>query len=106
LLPPNQWVFLTGTFDYDRGTIALYKNGQPIPGTYVVPGDPWGVGRPGPHYTAATNPRGLKIGGSYPQDNRETNPCNCRMDALMFLNKALSADEVLQQYRHVTTPLP
>jgi len=106
LMPPNQWVFLTGTFDYNKGTIALYKNGQPLDAFYVVSGDPWDVKGPGPHYTSATNPRGLKIGGSYPQDNNETNPCNCRMDSLMFLDRAVTADEVLQQYRHVTTPSP
>ncbi len=106
LLPANQWVFLAGTFDFNTGTIALYKNGQPIDGFYVLPGDPWGVGGPGPHYTSATNPRGLKIGGSYPQDNNETNPCNCRMDSLMFLDRAVTAEEVQLQYRHVTTPIP
>jgi hypothetical protein len=106
LLPPNQWVFLAGTFDYNKGTIALYRNGQPLDASYVVPGDPWGVAGPGPHYTSATNPRGLKIGGSYPQDNNETNPCACRMDSLMFLDRAVTADEVRLQYQHVTaTPM-
>ena len=55
-----------------------------------MPGDPWGVGGPGPHYTSPTNPRGIKIGGSFPQNTRESNPCNCRMDSLMFLNRAVS----------------
>jgi hypothetical protein len=104
VLPPDQWVFLAGTFDYTTGTIALYRNGQPLDGFYVVPGDPWDVEGPGPHHTSATDPRGLKIGGSYPQDNRETNPCNCRMDSLMFLDRAATAAEVQQQYRHVTAP--
>ena len=31
LVPPNQWVFLAATFDYNKGTIALYKNGRPVP---------------------------------------------------------------------------
>ncbi len=102
LLPANQWVFLAATFDYNTGRIALFKNGQPVPGSYVVPGDPWGVSGPGPHYTQATNPRGIKIGGSYPQDNNETNACNCRMDDLMFLDRAVTAEEVLLQYSHAT----
>ncbi len=102
LLPPNQWVFLAATFDYNKGTIALYKNGQPVPGTYVVSGDPWDISGPGPHYTSATNPRGIKIGGSYPQDNNETNACNCRMDDLMFFDRAVTADEVMLQYTHAT----
>jgi Concanavalin A-like lectin/glucanases superfamily len=104
LLPANQWVFLAGSFDFNTGTIALYRDGQPIDGFYVVPGDPWGVDRPGPHYTSATDPRGIKIGGSYPQDNRETNPCNCRMDNLMFLDRVLSASDIRHQYLHTTTP--
>jgi glucose/arabinose dehydrogenase len=102
LLPRDEWVFLAATFDFDRGTMALYRNGKALPGFYVVPGDPWGVAGPGPHVTSATDPRGIKIGGSFPQNTRETNPCNCRMDSLMFLDRAVSAGDVLSQYRHVT----
>jgi glucose/arabinose dehydrogenase len=106
ILPPNEWVFLAATFDFNTGTMALYKNGKPIDGFYVLPGDPWGVGGPGPHYTSATDPRGIKIGGSFPQNTRENNPCNCRMDSLMFLNRNVSAREIGQQYRLVTTQRP
>ncbi|HEU4421266.1 MAG TPA: carbohydrate-binding protein [Pilimelia sp.] len=103
LLPANTWVFLAATFDFDRGTMALYKNGRPIPGANTVSGDPWGInGPPEPDFTSATNPRGIKIGGSFPQNTRENNACNCRMDSLMFLNRALSAGEVAMQYSHVT----
>ena len=102
LLPPNEWVFLAATFDFDSGTMALYRNGKPLPGFYAVAGDPWGVAGPGPHYASATDPRGIKIGGSFPQNTRETNPCNCRMDSLMFLDRAVLPAEVLQHYRYVT----
>lgn len=106
LLPQNTWVFLTATLNYNTGTITLYRNGNPVPGFYG-PGDPWGVGGGGgPFYTSATNPRGIKIGGSYPQNNKETNPCNCRMDSLMFLNRDASAAEVMQQYTLMTTQQP
>jgi glucose/arabinose dehydrogenase len=102
LLPLNEWVFLTATFDFDHGTMALYRNGQPLSGFYVVAGDPWGVETPGRHVTSATDPRGIKIGGSFPQNTEERNPCNCRMDSLMFLDRELRPWQVMAQYRLVT----
>jgi len=106
LLPQNEWVFLTATFDFDHGTMALYRNGQPLSGFYTVAGDPWGVAGPGPHPTSPTDPRGIKIGGSFPQNTQERNPCNCRMDSLMFLDRVVHPIEVELQYLLVTTPLP
>lgn len=95
LLPQGEWVHLAATFDYTTGEMALYRNGEPVPGFYVQDGDPWQVdGSP----TSATNPRGIKIGGSYPQNSQEKNPCNCRMDSLMFLDKAADADTIAEQY--------
>jgi hypothetical protein len=100
LLPRDEWVFLGATFDFDNGTMALYRNGRPLAGFYTLPGDPWGViGGPEPDVTSATDPRGIKIGGSFPQNTRETNPCNCRMDSLMFLNRVATQEEMRQQYR-------
>ncbi|HYN93998.1 MAG TPA: PQQ-dependent sugar dehydrogenase [Pilimelia sp.] len=105
LLPRDEWVFLAATFDFSTGAMALYRNGAPLAGTYTVPGDPWALTTtPGPHTSSATNPTGIKIGGSYPQDTREQNPCDCRMDSLMFLDRAVTAAEVSQQYRWVTRP--
>jgi glucose/arabinose dehydrogenase len=101
ILPQNEWVFLAATFDFDKGTMALYKNGRPLDGFYVTPGDPWGVAGPGPHATSPTNPRGIKIGGSFPQNTAERNPCNCRMDNLMFLDRSVSPLEVRLQYHWV-----
>jgi hypothetical protein len=99
ILPQDTWVFLAATFDYDTGTMALYKNGRPLPGSYVLPGDPWTLeGPPEPDLTSATDPRGIKIGGSFPQNTRENNPCNCRFDGLMFLNRAAAPWEILLQY--------
>lgn len=95
LLPKGEWVHLAATFDYTTGDMALYRNGEPVPGFYTEPGDPWQVdGSP----SSATNPRGIKIGGSFPQNTAEKNPCNCRMDSLMFLDKAADADTVAEQY--------
>jgi hypothetical protein len=100
LLPPGEWVHLAATFDFDEGTMALYRNGRPLDGFYTLPGDPWGVvGEPEPDLTSATDPRGIKIGGSFPQNTAERNPCNCRFDSLLFLDRALTAKEVWKQYR-------
>ena len=106
LLPLNQWVFLAATFDFNSGAMALYRNGRPLSGFYVVPGDPWGVAGPGPHVTSATDPRGIKIGGSFPQNTEERNPCNCRMDSLMLLDRVALPSEVAGQYLYATGQLP
>ncbi|MEU5565172.1 LamG-like jellyroll fold domain-containing protein [Micromonospora musae] len=102
LLPAGRWVHLTATFDFGTGALALYRDGVPLAGFYTRTDDPWLVAGPGPHVTTASDPRGIKIGGSYPQDNREQNPCDCRMDSLMFLDRALDAREIERQYRHMT----
>ncbi|WP_026341394.1 LamG-like jellyroll fold domain-containing protein [Actinomadura atramentaria] len=100
VLPQNRWVHLAATFDYDTGAMALYKDGEPLPGFYTVKGDPWKLAdEPGPHTTSATDPRGIKIGGSYPQNTSEGNPCNCRVDGLMFLDRAISPWEARHQYK-------
>ena len=96
ILPRGKWVHLAATFDYTTGDMALYKDGQPLDGFYTSTNDPWQVDGTG---TSDTLPRGIKIGGSFPQDTVERNPCDCRMDALMFLDTAATAQEVKQQYR-------
>lgn len=101
LLPQGEWVHIAATFNYTNGTMALYKNGKPIPGFYTRTDDPWGNAAPGEEVTSATNPRGIKIGGSFPQNGSERNPCNCRMDSLMFLDSSLTKLEVNQQFRRV-----
>lgn len=99
VLPQNTWVHLAATFDYDTGRMALYKNGLPLPGFLTVGGDPWKLeGAPEPDAASPTVPRGIKIGGSYPQNTREGNPCNCRMDGLMFLDRTISDREARLQY--------
>ncbi|MER5769331.1 LamG-like jellyroll fold domain-containing protein [Streptomyces sp. NPDC001985] len=100
VLPPGRWVHLAATFDYDSGTMALHRDGRALSGSYVRTGDPWEIaGPPEPDTASATDPRGIKIGGSYPQNTREGNPCACRMDELMFLDRALTAGEIRAQYR-------
>jgi hypothetical protein len=99
VLPTGRWVFLAASFDYDHGTMRLYKDGRPLDGFYTTAGDPWQVGTPGTHRTSATDPRGIKIGGSFPQNTAEKNACDCRLDGLMFLNRVVTPKEVWQQYR-------
>ncbi|MFD5892706.1 MULTISPECIES: LamG-like jellyroll fold domain-containing protein [unclassified Streptomyces] len=100
ILPPDTWVSLAATFDFDNGTMALYRDGRPLPGRHVVAGDPWAVdGPPEPDAASPTDPRGIKIGGSYPQNTQEGNPCDCRMDDLMFFDRALTPAEIMSQYR-------
>lgn len=99
LLPVGEWVFLAATFDFDTGAMALYRDGRPLDGSYTVPGDPWDLAGPGPHRASPTDPRGIKIGGSFPQNTVERNPCDCRMDSLMFLDNAVGGDRIRAQYR-------
>jgi hypothetical protein len=103
LLPKDEWVHLAATFDFTSGTMALYRNGKPVEGFYTRADDPWLINGPGPHVTTATDPRGIKIGGSFPwQGSADRNPCDCRMDALMLLDRSLSARDVANQYRFMT----
>ncbi len=99
LLPRDEWVHLAATFDYTTGEMALYRNGEPLDGDYVVDGDPWKVDGSG---TSDTLPKGVKIGGSYPQDNREQNPCDCSMDDIMLLDTALDERDVARQVEAFT----
>jgi hypothetical protein len=99
LLPVDTWTHLAATFDFDRGTMALYRNGIPLDATYTSDADQWAVdGPPEPDRTSATNPAGIKIGGSFPQNTAERNPFNGRLDDLMFFDASLTADQVQQQF--------
>ena len=95
-------MFLAATFDFNTGAMALFRNGERLAGFYAVAGDPWGVAGGGRHETSATDPRGIKIGGSFPQNTQERNPCNCRMDSLMCLDRVVLPIEIKAQYRLVT----
>jgi hypothetical protein len=100
VLPAGEWVFLAATFDFDTGAMALYRNGKALPGFYTATGDPWQLaGAPEPDRTSAVDSRGIKIGGSFPQNTGEQNPCDCRMDELMFLDRVVTPAEVWLQYR-------
>ncbi|MER5442981.1 hypothetical protein [Streptomyces sp. NPDC002790] len=99
-LPDGQWVHLAATFDFDTGRMVLYRNGRTLPGSYVRDDDPWALaGEPEPDRASPTDPRGIKIGGSFPQNTREANPCNCRMDDLLFLDRAVTSGQVRAEYR-------
>lgn len=99
LLPAQTWTHLAATFDFDNGTMALYRNGILLPAAYTSGGDPWNiVGGSEPDLTSPTAPAGIKIGGSYPQNTQERNPFNGRFDDLMLFDRTLSPAEVQLQY--------
>jgi hypothetical protein len=97
LLPSNTWTHLAATFDFDAGTMALYRNGSPLAATNTSAANLWNV-TTNLDVTSATSPAGIKIGGSYPQNTQEKNSFNGRFDDLLFFNRALTATEVAQQY--------
>ena len=99
LLPPDTWVHLAATFDYERGVCRLYRDGQPLPTLPPAAGDPWTLAAtPGPHRASATDPTGIKIGGSHPQNTRERNPFDGRFDDLFFFDRVLTDDEIQRQH--------
>jgi hypothetical protein len=99
LLPMNRWTHVAATFDFDAGTMALYRDGEPLPSSYTPAGDRWSVaGDPEPDLTSPTNPAGIKIGGSFPQNSLERNAFNGLLDDLMFLDRSLSANDVRAQF--------
>jgi hypothetical protein len=106
LLPREQWVHLAASFDFGSGTMKLYRNGQPIAGTYTATDDPWELSAGGDLTSSPTLPRGIKLGGSFPQNDQEKNPGNCELDAVMFLDRAVTQLEVDQQYRRIISAQP
>jgi hypothetical protein len=103
LLPDNTWTHLAATFDFDHGTMALYRNGELLSASYTAAGDKWQVnGDPEPDVSSATDPAGIKIGGSFPQNSAQRNPFNGRFDDLMFFDRALTAAEVGAQFARFT----
>jgi hypothetical protein len=102
LLPDNTWTHLTATFDFDQGTMMLYRNGIPIGATNTTAANAWNV-TAGIDRTSASSPAGIKIGGSYPQNTQEKNAFNGRFDDLMFFNRVLSAPEIARQYTNFFT---
>lgn len=95
VMPPGVWTHLTAAFDFDHGTIDLYKNGLPLESSETNT-DSWNI-NDNVNRTSNTNAGGIKIGGSYPDNSEERNPFNGRIDELMFFNKTLTASEVATQ---------
>jgi len=107
ILPSQTWTHLTATFNYDKGEMALYRNGQPLEATYTSGGDPWNInGGAEPDLTSPTDPAGIKIAGSYPQNTQERNPFNGQLDDLMFFDRVLSPEEIQMQYAQFTHQPP
>jgi hypothetical protein len=99
LAPRNAWTHIAATFNFDDGTIALYRNGDALPASYTSELDQWQLaGDPEPDVSSASNPAGIKVGGSFPQNTQERNPFNGRLDDLMLFDRAVSAIEVEAQF--------
>lgn len=99
LLPRNRWTHLAATFNFDEGTMALYRNGKLLPASYTSQEDNWLViGDPEPDVASASDPAGIKVGGSFPQNTAEKNAFNGRFDDLMLFRHALTALEVQAQF--------
>jgi len=102
LLPDDTWTHLASSFDFERGTMALYRNGSPVVAAMTSNANLWQVG-PDRESGSDSDPAGIKIGGSYPQNTSEKNAFDGRFDDLMFFNRVLSPSEVQQQYRSFLT---
>ena len=100
VMPPGVWTHLTAAFDFDFGTIELYKNGLPLESSETDTNS-WNV-NDNVNRTSNTNAGGIKIGGSYPDNSAERNPFNGRTDELMLFNKTLTADDVAAQFELVS----
>lgn len=99
VLPEGQWTHLAAVFDYEAGIIRVYRNGRLAPMRHYQPGNPWAGGAgSGRDKTSETRAAGLKVGGSYPQNQKERNPFNGRMDDLMAFDRALTTAEVEAQF--------
>ena len=103
IMIPGEWSHLTATFDFDRGEVALYKNGLPIETDNLNVGS-WDLTE-GTDYTSDVPAGGVKIGGSFPDNSQERNPFNGLIDELMAFNQWLSPALVLAQY-HLVNDLP
>lgn len=93
ILERGKWVHLAATFDFAGGEMQLFMNGEELEGRYTSSTNPWGAGA-----TSPSDPAGIKIGGSYPQDTREANPFHGRMDDLMLLDVVPTPEQVAAQY--------
>jgi Concanavalin A-like lectin/glucanases superfamily len=100
VMPPGKWTHLTAAFDFDLGTIDLYRNGAPLASSATDTGN-WNVNG-SVNRTSNSSAGGIKIGGSYPDNSQEFNPFNGRVDELMFFNKTLTTQEVAAQFELVS----
>ncbi|MGM1018739.1 MAG: PQQ-dependent sugar dehydrogenase [Actinomycetota bacterium] len=92
ILEKGKWVHLAATFDFAGGEMKLFMNGEELEGDYTA-SNPWGEGS-----TSDSTPAGIKIGGSYPQNTRESNPFTGRMDDVMLLDTVPTAEQIAAQY--------
>jgi hypothetical protein len=106
-----------------RNLVAYYDFKHPVPGDPGAERDQ-GFGRtninlvnggaamrvrdgafPGSRYSIQTKQVNPTVTGNddFPQNTEEKNPCDCRMDTLMFLDRVVTPQEVRRQYRQAVT---
>lgn len=85
-LPTGQWSHIAATFDFDTGSIILFRNGQPLASTITEPGT-WEL-TDGTDYTSNAPAGGIKIGG---QIEGDTTPFTGLIDEIRVYNTALPA---------------
>jgi Concanavalin A-like lectin/glucanases superfamily len=103
LLPVGEWVHIAATFDFGIGEMALFRNGQPVGGFYTQLDDPWELTGAVDPTSSPTLPRGIKLGGSYPQNTEEFNPGQSKLDSVMFIDRVATSVEIDEQYLRATS---
>ncbi len=86
ILPVNEWTHIAATFDYDLGSIVVYRNGTLLPmGTTSY--SAWAL-TAGVDRTSNTAAAGIKIGGQVDDD---TTPFTGFIDEVRIYNESLPA---------------
>lgn len=104
LLPTNAWTHIAAVFDYDLGSIKIYRNGALVSST-ASSFAPWAL-TAGEDRTSASASTGIKIGGQLDDDST---PFNGLIDEVRIYNEALPAtgiESVLSVYSAQAVPEP
>jgi hypothetical protein len=86
ILPTNQWTHIAAVFDYDLGSMKLYRNGVLLPASTPSFAD-WAL-TAGVDRTSNSASDAIKIGGQLDDD---TTPFNGLIDEVRIYNEALPA---------------
>lgn len=104
ILPTNQWTHIAAVFDFDLGSMKLYRNGILLAASTPSFAD-WAL-TAGVDRTSNSAADALKIGGQLDDD---TTPFNGLIDEVRIYNEALpatGANSVLSVYQAQAVPEP